>query len=632
LAFSVGMVVDASIVVVENVRRQLAARREEGTPVPRIVAEALAEVASPVTFSVLIVVLILLPLYSLQGVEGKMFGPLTTTMLLALLVSLLVALLVVPVLAHLLLRPVPEREFGFVRRFHQGYLRLLDRAVSHPRLTLALSLAGLLGAAALVPFIGTEFMPSLDEGAIAINAVRLPSASLDGSVRVGDFLEKRLLRFPEVVSVVSKTGRAEISEDPMGPEQTDLLITLAPRRAWRSGRSKEELISAIQQDLAVVPGLRLAFSQPIALRVNELISGVNSDLAVKVFGDDLELLEEQANRIAAELRGIDGAEDVRVEQVAGMAQLDVEIDRQAAARHGIGVREVNEALEIGMAGRRATTLLEGERRFDVVARFPEQRRARPQDVERLLVPVPGGEQWVPLAQLATLRQVEAPAQVSRENGRRRVVAEVNVRGRDLGGFVAEARTRLAPLERQLPPGYYLAFGGQFENQQRAMRQLAVVVPLALLLILFLLHLALGSLGRSLLVLLNLPFALVGGVVAVVAFGLHLSVSAAVAFIVLLGIAVQNGVVLVAFFHQLRERGFGVARTVREGCDLRFRPLLMTALTSFIGHLPMLYATGSGAEIQKPLAVVVMGGLVTSTLLTLLVLPALYAWLAGRQHR
>jgi len=625
LAFSVGMVVDASIVVVENVRRHLAERREPSERRPAVLA-AVAEVARPVAFSVLIVVLILVPLYSLQGVEGKMFEPLATTMLVSLLVSLVIGLTIVPVLSELILRQRPEREFGFVRRLHGGYLRLLGAAVRRPAVTVALALATLGAAAALAPRIGTEFMPLLDEGAIAINVVRLPNASLDGSVNVATFLEKRLARFPEVETVVTKTGRAEISEDPMGPEQSDVFVMLKPPDEWSSGRTKGQLVEAMRQDLSDVPGLRLAFSQPIALRVNELISGVKSDLAVKLFGDDLEQLKATADRVAAAIAGVDGAADVKVEQVSGMEQVDVEIDRRAAARHGIDVGDVNATIETAIAGQTATTLIEGQRRFAVVVRYPEAARSDLAAVGRLLVPAPAGER-VPLSQLATIRTVEAPAQVSRENGMRRVVVEANVRGRDLGGFVAEVKQRLAPLLTDLPPGSFVDYGGQFENQERAMRQLAIVVPIALGLILVLLYLALGSVGASLLVLLNLPFALVGGVFAVLAFDLPLSVSAAVAFIVLLGVAVQNGVVLVAFFRQLRARGRSVAETVREGCDRRFRPLLMTALTSFIGHLPMLWATGSGADIQKPLAVVVMGGLVTSSLLTLLVLPALYAWVA-----
>jgi cobalt-zinc-cadmium resistance protein CzcA len=613
LAFSVGMVVDASIVVVENIRRHLA-HADPATPRRAVVLQAVGEVASPVAFSVLIITVILVPLYTLQGIEGRMFEPLATTMLIALLVSLLVALVVSPVLASIFLRGGAEREFAFVHRLREGYARLLGRAVGSPRLTIGISAATLVLALALTPLVGTEFMPPLDEGAIAINVVRLPNASLDGSVRVADYLEKRLLRFPEVETVVSKTGRAEVSEDPMGPEQTDVMILLHPRKEWKTGRDKEELVAAIQADLSQVPGIRLAFSQPIALRVNELISGIKSDLAIKVYGTDLEHLKELSDRVATVLRGIPGAEDVRVEQVSGMDQYDLDIDREAAARHGIDVAAINEVIETGVAGRVATTLLEEQRRIAVTVRFLAERREDIDDIGRLLVAAPDGHR-VPIASLARIRRVEAPSQVSRENGMRRVTAE--------------AKERLTSLEAELPPGYFLDYSGQFENQQRAMRQLSIVVPIALVLIFVLLFMALRSMGRSLLVALNLPFALVGGLLGILAFGLHLSVSAAVAFIVLLGIAVQNGVVLVAFFRQLREAGRTVAETVQEGCRLRFRPLLMTALTSFIGHLPMLYAQGSGADIQRPLAVVVMGGLISSTLLTLLVIPAVYSLLAGK---
>lgn len=629
LAFSVGMVVDASIVVVENVRRHFAHRRDHREK-RSIVAEAVAEVAKPVGFSVLIIAIVLVPLFTLTGIEGKMFAPLAWTMIVAMLVSLAVALVIVPVFAELMLKQSLERTFRFVGWIRRKYTSLLARAVRRPLVTTASAVGTLVLAGVLVPFIGTEFMPPLDEGSIAVNVVRLPNASLDGSVKVAEFMERRLLTFPEVQTVVSKTGRAEISEDPMGPEQTDVFIMLKPRGEWGSGRDKSELVEAIQAELSQIPGLRFSFSQPIALRVNELISGVKSDLAIKVFGPDLELLKGFADRAAAAMQSVRGARDLKVEQVSGMNQLDVVIDREAAARHGISIGAINDVIETAVAGKKATTLIEQERRFAVVVRFPDEVRSDIHAIDALLIPAPGGER-VPLAAIAKLEMVEAPAQVSRENGMRRVVVEANVRGRDLGSFVEDVQTKMAPLVKELPPGYYVEYGGQFENQQRAMRQLAIVVPIALLLILVLLYMALGSIGHSLLVLLNLPFALVGGVIAVVLFRMPLSVSAAVAFIVLLGIAVQNGVVLIAFFRQLREDGESVSDTVMKGCDIRFRPLVMTALTSFIGHLPMLYATGSGADIQKPLAVVVMGGLITSTLLTLIVLPVLYGWIEGRRE-
>jgi len=622
LAFSVGMVVDASIVVAENVRRHLAENRDPGER-GRVVVEAMVEVARPVAFSVLIIALVLLPLLTLQGLEGKMFAPLALTLLFSLLTSIVVALVLVPPLAQAMLKQEPEREFAPVRRLREGYAALLRAALRHPRRTHGVAIAVLAASAALVPLMGTDFMPPLDEGSVAINVVRLPNASLAGSVEVAGMIEHRLLKFAEVATVVTKSGRAEISEDPMGPEQSDVFVMLKPRREWRSGRGKAELIEAFAAELAAIPGLRAAFSQPIALRVNELISGVKSDLAVKIFGPDLTVLKGFADRAAATVTGIDGARDVKVEQISGMAEVEVKLDREAMARWGLAVSDVNDLLESAFAGRAVTTFVDGERRFDVVVRFPEQAREDLPALARLLVPTASGQR-VELGQVARIALVEGPMQISRENGMRRVVVEANVRGRDLGGFVGEVGAALAPLLQELPPGYYFELGGQFENQRRAMRQLAIVVPIVLLLILFLLYSALGSARDAVLVLANLPFALVGGVVAAVTFKMTLSVSAAVAFIVLLGIAVQNGVVLVAFFAQLRQRGLAVADAVSEGCRLRFKPLLMTALTSFIGHLPMVWATGSGADIQKPLAVIVMGGIVTSTLLTLLVLPVLYA--------
>ena len=628
LAFSVGMVVDASIVITENIRRHFAEHRDPALR-RQVTIQSVLEVAGPVAFSIMIIMVVLVPLFTLQGIEGKMFMPLALTMIICMCISLFVALTIVPVLSELILKQSHEKQFRPVRRFHEGYLKFLAAARRRRGVTLSISLITLIAAGLIATRIGTEFMPDLDEGAIAINAVRLPNASLDGSKDVGTFIEKRILAgFPEVTTVVSKTGRAEISEDPMGPEQTDIFIMLKPRKEWKTGRNKAELVEALQKELSVVPGLRLSFSQPIALRVNELISGVKSDLAVKVYGSDIKKLKDYADRIAGVLTGLRGAQDVRVEQVSGMEQVEITLNRQELARYGINVSDVNELIETAIAGKEATRVVDGQQRIATVVRFPDAERSDILSLERLILSGAAGER-VPLSRVAKISTVEGPAQISREKSMRRVAAEANIRGRDLGGFVAEAKKSLAQIESELPPGYFLEFGGQFENQQRAMQRLSIVVPIALLLILFFLYLALGSLRDSLLVVLNLPFALVGGIIAVWIFRMNLSVSSAVAFIVLLGIAVQNGVVLVAFFRQLRAEGKSVDETVTTGCNLRFRPLLMTALVSFIGHFPMLYATGSGADIQKPLAVVVMGGLITSTLLTLIVLPTIYDWFETR---
>jgi cobalt-zinc-cadmium resistance protein CzcA len=556
--------------------------------------------------------------------EGKMFRPLALTVCFAMLGSLAVSFTIVPVLCSFFVRGQGgTRENVLVRLSKQSYLRALGWTLAHRRRTVGAAAFVLVLSLVLVPFIGTEFLPALDEGAIAINIVRLPSASLDGSIAVGTEIERRLLdRFPEVNSVVTKTGRAEISEDPMGPEQSDVFIMLHPKGRWNTSRSRDQLVADIQQELGKIPGIRMSFSQPIALRVNELISGIKSDVAIKVFGGDLELLREQANRIAFAIGDIEGAEDVKVEQVTGFSQVEIVVDRRAIARYQINLADINDIIETAVGGKVASTVVEGQKRFAVLVRFPMEYRADIEALERILVPSPAGTN-VPLGQLAAVNQIEAPAQISRENGMRRVVVETNIRGRDMGGFVTEVREVIEPIVAGLPSGYFVEYGGQFENQERAMNRLKIVVPLSILLIFLMLFATFNSMRSALLVLINLPFALIGGILAMAVLGITLSVPATIGFIALFGIAVENGTVLITFFNQLRAKGMSTMEAVRTGCELRFRPLLMTALTTFLGLLPLIYATGSGSEIQRPLATVVLGGLVTSLLLTQIVLPVLY---------
>ena len=623
LALALGMVVDASIVVTENISRLLSERAGSKAGRGALLYEAIAEVARPTLFSTLIIIVVLLPLFTLEQMEGKMFKPLATAMCFAMAGSLLTALTIVPVLCSLVLKGhATPRDNLAIRAVKAVYRPVLSLALRFRVVTVAAALLLFGGALSLVPRLGTEFLPQLDEGALAINVVRLPSASLEGSVAVGTAMERRLLKFPEVETVVTKTGRAEISEDPMGPEQNDLVIMLRPEKEWTSGRTKEQLVEAIKGELSAIPGVRLSFSQPIALRVNELISGVKSDLAVKIFGPDLDVLKPQADRIASFIGGIRGAEDVKVEQISGAEQIEVVVDRKAIARHKIRVADINELIESAVGGKVATTMIEGQMRFAVLVRYPEKDRSDIAALGRLLVPAPDGSR-VPLARLAEIRETESPAQVSREKGMRRVVVECNIRGRDMGSFVAEAQRALQAVAQELPAGYFLEYGGQFENQQRAMKRLSVVVPVSILLIFVMLFSALGSVRSALLVLVNLPFALVGGILTMVALKINLSVSTAVGFIVLFGTAVGNGVLLVTFFGQLRQQGLSVSEAVRKGCELRLRPLMMTTLTSLLGLLPMIYATGSGSEIQRPLAAVILGGLASSLALTLLVLPTIY---------
>ena len=443
LAIALGMIVDASIVVTENVARHLTEKKSAGLSAVQVTFEAVREVARPVIFAVLIIVIVFLPLLTLQGHEGKMFKPLALTMCYAVSGSLLIAFTVVPVLCSLWLRlragGATEGDNIIVRTVRGAYLRVLNLGLHRRWATLGVAVGVLLAALALLPRIGTEFLPQLDEGAIAINVVRLPSASLEGSVAVGLEIERRLLaKFPEVETVVTKTGRAEISEDPMGPEQNDVFITLHPKKKWKTGRSKDELVAAIQTELSAIPGIRMSFSQPIALRVNELISGIKSDVAVKLFGPDLDVLREHGNRIAAAMGAIEGAEDVRVEQVAGFAQIEIVMDRKAAARHKINVADINSIIETAVGGKVATTVVEGQMRFAVLVRFTEKDRQDVAALGRILIPSPAGTQ-VPLGELAEIRELEAPAQISRENGMRRVVVECNIRGRDMGGFVSEVQ-------------------------------------------------------------------------------------------------------------------------------------------------------------------------------------------------
>jgi len=632
LAVALGMIVDASIVVTENIARHMRAKANSPLSRTEIAYEALREVARPVVFSILIIIIVFLPLMALESMEGKMFKPLAVTMCLAMIGSLAASLTVVPAVACLVVKrgTGQQRENPLVRLFQRAHAPVLS-AVMKWR-WMSLSVAGLLmvGGFLLLTRVGTEFMPPLDEGALAINVVRLPTAGVEGSAVQCTEIERRLLaRLPEITTVVSKTGRAEISEDPMGPEQSDLLIMLKPANQWSKGMTRDKLVEAISRELAAIPGLRPAFSQPIALRVNELISGIKSDVAIKVIGDDIDLLRQTGEKMAPILAGIDGAQDVKIEQVSGFTQLEIRHKREGMARHKINAEDINSLIETAVGGKVATTLFEGQRRFDVLVRFPEASRNTRERIGSLMIRSPGGYN-VPLSELADIEPAEVPAQISREDSTRRLLVECNVRGRDMGSFVAEAREKLAAVERQLPTGYRLAFGGQFENQQRATARLKIFVPVAIGLIFLMLFTSLNSVSSALLILANLPFAVIGGIAAIWLLDINLSVSASIGFIALLGVAVENGLLLVSFMDQLRAEGLGVQEAVERACRLRIRPLIMTTATTLLGLLPMVYATGSGSELQRPLVAVIFGGLISSLALTLIILPVLYATVNARK--
>ena len=625
LVIAIGMVVDCPIVVTENIARHMREKADSNASRLPIALEATREVARPVIFAILIIVIVFVPLFTLEAMEGKMFKPLALTMCFALLGELVVALTIVPVLGSLVIKRSGSqtRKNLLLRIIHRVYTPVLSLAIRGRWITIAIAITIMVVAFSVLPRIGTEFLPPLDEGALAINIVRLPTAGLEGAAKQSSQIERRLLdRFPEIATVVSKTGRAEIAEDPMGPEQTDLLIMFKPDYESLAGRSKEEIVEAIEEELVAFPGIRPAFSQPIALRVNELISGIKSDVAIKIFGDDIDVLVATAEKMAPVLGSIEGAEDVKIEQVSGFSQIEIQMNREAMARHRVNIEDINLLVEAAIGGKIATTVFEGQKRFDVQVRFPIEHRADINVIKQLLVPSPLGYN-IPLGEMVTVSEVEVPTQISREDFQRRIIVECNVRGRDIGGFVAEAKQRLAEVENILPEGYGLTWGGQFENQQRAMARLKVVVPITTFLIFIMLFISLNSLKSAILIFTNLPFAVVGGIMAIYLLKIHLSVAASIGFIALLGVAVENGLVLVSFFDQLRKGGKRVYDAVFEACRLRVRPLIMTTLTTLVGLLPMLYATGSGSEIQQPLVAVIFGGLISSLCLTLIILPVLY---------
>ncbi|MBM4352853.1 MAG: efflux RND transporter permease subunit [Deltaproteobacteria bacterium] len=628
LAIAVGMVVDGAIVVVETIH----SNRQRNPDMERLASAAAAvrEVARPITFSILVIVAVILPLFSLQEVEGKMFRPMAITIAAAMASSLVVALVLVPPLAVLLQGRGGGRENPVVRGLLAVYGPSLDWSVRH-RIPLALVSAGfLVGTAFLVPRLGTEFLPPLDEGTIAVNVVRLPSASLDGSLAQATVLERLILEsVPEVTGVVSKTGTAEVAEDPMGPEQNDFMVSLAPRDEWRPGLTRDRLIGELQEVFSRVPGIRASFSQPIALRVNELISGVKSDVALRIFGDDEQTLREAAEQAARILSEVPGAEDVKVEQSSGVSEIEIIPDREALARHQLRIQDVNDLVRINLAGVPAGRMVDGQRWNPIRVVSADAARGGLETIRNLPVLTPAGAR-LRLRDLAEVREVEAPAQLSREQGQRRLITECNVRGRDLGSFVAEARERLAQLEAGLPSGYRLAWGGQFENQERATRRLMLVVPAVLLVIALLQYAAMGNARSTLLVVTNLPFSVVGGIGTIYLLDMHVSVSVLVGLIALLGMAVQHGTLVVSFIDELRAGGLPLAEAVREASKRRLRPLLMTKLTSLLGLVPMMLAQGPGADIQRPLAAVVLGGLAFTSALNLYVVPALYGWFHREQ--
>jgi len=623
LAIAIGMMVDGSVVMVENIFRHLSEKDHSKEQRLHIILEAAKEVGRPIVFGIVIIIIVFLPLFTLQGMEGKMFSPMAYTISIALFASLLLSLTLSPVLSSLFLKGGKEEDVFIIRWIKRFYIPFLKVAIRRRFLVVVVAVTLLLFSLALFPFLGTEFIPVLDEGSLTPQVIRLPSISLPESIEIENKAQQVLLKFPEVETVVSKIGSAEIATDPMGPNVSDPIVILKPRDQWKTARTKEELIGKMREELERIPGIGLNMSQPIALRVDELISGVKSQIAIKIFGDDMATLNEKAEEISRAISGVRGITDLRVEQTAGQPYLTIDIDRRKIARYGINVADVQEIVETAIGGKVATEVFEGDRRFAVILRFPEGKRNSVETIENIYVKAANGAN-IPLASLARVSISEGPVQVSRENSKRRIVVECNVKDRDIGGFVEEAQEKINKSVK-LPSGYYITWGGAFENQQRAMKRLSIIVPLTIALIFFLLFSTFNSLRYAALIILNLPFSLIGGIVGLWISSQYLSVPASVGFITLFGVAVLNGVVLVAYINKLREEGLNLNEAVISGCDRRLPPVLMTALVAILGLVPMLFATGPGSEIQKPLATVVIGGLITSTLLTLIVLPTLYKW-------
>lgn len=628
-ALDFGLIIDGAIVVIENISRRLSESGVTGRAVKGEVRRATTQVLRPVLFGTAIIMIVYTPILSLQGIEGKMFRPMAIAVLSALAAGLVLAVTLVPAASTWLYRGgLSEKEPFVARVARKLYEPALRAALRFRPLVIAIAVATIAAGAWLASTMGAEFLPTLDEGAIAMQAVRPPSVSLEESIQATSRIEQALNEaFPdEIETVISLSGRPEIATDPMGVELSDVYIMLHPIEQWTRVESKAELIEAIEMTLEQeVPGQNYSFSQPIELRTNELISGVRSDVAVNLYGPDFEELERTGARVMQVLRSIDGAADVHADQVAGLPSLRVVVDRQAAARYGINASEVLDAVA-SVGGRQVGTVFEGQQRFALQVRLEEAARTDLETLRGLLISAPGGEP-IPLGQVAQLLLDEGPAVVSRESAQRRITIQVNTRGRDLAGFVAEAQERVR-TEVNLPPGYFLTWGGQLENLQAASSRLTVAVPAALLLIFLLLYAAFGSARPALIIYLNIPMAAVGGVLALWLRGMPFSISAAVGFIALSGIAVLNGVLMVSYIRDLQREGLSLMVATEKGARLRMRAVLMTALTDGLGFLPMALSTTAGAEVQRPLATVVIGGLVTATLLTLFVLPAVYSWLGG----
>lgn len=626
-AIDFGMIVDGAVVMMENSIHRLEEHPADESGLTTI-HRATHEVARPIVFGVIIIIAVYMPIFFLQGLEGRMFRPMAFTVCSALFGALLLALFVIPVFTSFafpkgLAVKHGEAKLDWVEWLAERYQRLLAAVIRHRKPTVAGALVILAIALWSLSVIGTEFMPKLDEGSILVETRKLPGISLTDSVEISKRIEQRLRAFPEIADVVIKIGRPDFATEAMGVNEGDTYLLLRPMSEWHRFHTKEELIVALDKELAQVPGLAYDFTQPMEMREDETVSGVKADLAIKIFGDDFSTLDSLSGQVLHAVSAVRGAADAQIQLTSGVPDLAIRVDRGALARYGLNVTDVGQAVQAGASGAVISQLIEGQKRYEIAMRLPESYRANPQTMEDITLRATGGAQ-VKLSQVAEVRVVRGLSEIDREEGQRRMVVMANVRGRDLGSFANEVRASIA-RNVTLPPGYSIEYGGQFENQQRATRRLAIIVPVVIFLIYLLLYLTFKSLKQALIVVGNIPFALVGGIAALWMRGMNLNLSASVGFIALFGVAMLNGVVLVSSINQVRESGLNAYDAVLAGARRRLRPVLMTACVASFGFFPMAFSTSAGAEVQRPLATVVIGGLFTSTLLTLLLLPVLYQW-------
>lgn len=627
LVIAIGMMVDGSVVVVENTYRHLSESHGATHNKTDVIIHAVTEVGQAVIFGILIIILVFLPILTLQGMEGKMFQPLAYTIVIALVVSLVLSLTLSPALCSLALKRGRETDTFLLRWIKRAYIPMLHWALGHRRAVLLTAILILGGSLSLFPFLGGEFIPILNEAAITPQTIRYPSIALDKSIEIEKEMQRAVLEFPEVRMVVSKIGRSELGNDPQEPNASDPVVSLYPMEQWTTATTKSKLDDAIRKRIEKVPGANFLLSQPIQQRVDELLSGVRSEATVKILGDDLQVLRTSAEKVQAIMRSIKGVGDIRLEQLFGQTYLTIDIDRRKIARHGINVAHIHEIITTAIGQEPATRVYEGQKRFDLTFRYPEQYRNSVETISNILLTTATGA-LIPLGDLAKVELREGPALISREGLQRRIYVGFNTVDRDIESIVAEAQAKIAK-EIKLPPGYHFVWGGSFENMQRAMARLKIIVPITIGLIFMLLFASFNSVRHAALIIMNLPFAMIGGILALWLTGEYLSVPASVGFINLFGVAVLNGIVLVSYLNKLREDGLQGDEAIVKGCLLRLRPVLMTALVALLGLLPLAFAHGIGSEVQRPLAVVVIGGLLSSTLLTLIVLPVLYGWMESR---